>query len=318
LSTTSIEVPAALDGERVDRALALITGESRTRIAELISTGSVRLEGRTVKTRSERVHTGARLEFEIARGKGNADRLTAEPVPFRVVFEDADLVVVDKPPGVVVHPGAGRFRGTLAAGIIERYPDVALLAVVPGADALRPGIVHRLDKDTSGLLVVARSAVAYRSLGEQMARRDVRRNYLALVFGAFDERQGSIEAPIGRSNKDRKKMAVVQGGRDARTRYTVIESFSDPITATLLEVSLDTGRTHQIRVHLSAIGHPVVGDLRYGGKLALPARARLGLERPFLHAARLSFSHPTRREEVTFESPLPDDLRAVLVRLQAN
>ncbi len=227
-----------------------------------------------------------------------------DSVPFEVVHVDDDLIVVDKPAGVVVHPGAGNTSGTLVNGLVARFPDLAGVG-----DPDRPGIVHRLDKDTSGLMLVARTDRAYRALVEMLSARSVGRRYLTLVWGEFDSPAGMIDAPIGRSGREPTRMAVSARGREARTRYEVREVFTDPVVS-LLECRLETGRTHQIRVHLAAIGHPVVGDRRYRGE-----RTSLEVPRTFLHAARLDVVHPVSGEPLEFESALPPDLQGVLDRL---
>jgi len=209
--------------------------------------------------------------------------------------------VVAKPAGVVVHPGAGHPDGTLVNGLLARYPELAAVG-----DPARPGIVHRLDRDTSGLLVVARSSVAYDGLVEMLAAHEVERRYDALVWGVPDVARGVVDAPIGRSVRRPTRMAVRDGGRVARTAYEVVRDYPDPGVARL-ECRLETGRTHQIRVHLQAIGHPVVGDAVYGGR-----RAALVLDRPFLHAGGLAFAHPVTGEAITVDEPLAPELAAVL------
>ena len=226
-------------------------------------------------------------------------------MPFTVRYEDADVIVIAKQVGLVVHPGSGHEHGTLVHGLLNRYPEI-----VEVGDRERPGIVHRLDRDTSGLMVVARTPVAYDALVEALARRDVEREYVALVWGHPENPRGVIDAPIGRSMNRRTRMAVRTEGKEARTVYEVEEWFSVPEVA-LLECRLETGRTHQIRVHLSAIGHPVVGDGAYRGN-----RSGVELHRPFLHARRLSFTHPVTGEAMTFEEPLPEDLATVLTTLR--
>lgn len=295
------QVPAALAGERVDRAVAFLTGLSRAAVAELVAAGAVRLGGRTVTTRATRVEEGSVLEVDIAAHRP-APALVPEPLEIDVVHADEHVVVVDKAAGVVVHPGAGNHRGTLVHGLLARYPDLASVGQ-PG----RPGVVHRLDKGTSGLLVVARTPRAYESLVAQLAARTVDRRYAALVWGHPQPPRGMVDAPVGRARRDPTRMAVSSAGRPARTRYEVRRSFSGPDPAALVECRLDTGRTHQIRVHLAAIGHPVVGDSRYGGR-----RAGAGALRPCLHAERLGFDHPDGGERVVFESPLPSDLAEVI------
>jgi 23S rRNA pseudouridine1911/1915/1917 synthase len=302
-------IPTALAGERVDRAVALLGGLTRAEVAELVRAGRVRLSGAPVSTRSRRVAGGEELEVDLP-SRGPPNGVGADPtVDVRVVHADDDLVVVDKPAGLVVHPGAGHRSGTLVQGLLARFPD---LADAGAGDADRPGIVQRLDKGTSGLLVVARTAEAYQSLVGQLGARPraIERRYLALVLGSVEADAGEVEAPMGRSERDPTRMAVSRRGRPARTAYRVESRYRRPVAATLVDCRLETGRTHQIRVHLAAIGHPVAGDGRYGG-----AEARLALERPFLHAHRLSFDHPRTGERLSFLSPLPPDLTAVLAEL---
>jgi 23S rRNA pseudouridine1911/1915/1917 synthase len=224
--------------------------------------------------------------------------IVATELPLEIVFEHPELIVVNKPAGLVVHPAPGHPTDTLANALMARYPTLAV------GNALRPGIVHRLDKGTSGLLVVALSDRAYHSLVDQLQRRKVHKEYLALVHGNLATEQGRIEAPIGRDRQNRQKMGVVPEGREARTEYRVIERFAD---YTLLRLKLETGRTHQIRVHVAAIGHPVVGDTVYGPRLAA-----LGLERPFLHAWYLGFALPEGESCLVAWAPLPADLQRVL------
>ena len=219
------------------------------------------------------------------------------------------MIVVDKPAGVVVHPDATHDSGTLVAGLLLSYPELARLPELGCGEQDRPGIVHRIDKDTSGLLVVARSPEAYRSLTAQLAERSVKRTYLALACGALESEVGVVDAPIGRSLRYRTRMAVAVGGRPARTHYRVLGRFTAPLEASYLELHLETGRTHQIRVHLAAIGHPIVGDVRYGGD-----RRKSGTKRTFLHATGLGFVNPASGEEMSFTSPLPAELTEVLKR----
>jgi 23S rRNA pseudouridine1911/1915/1917 synthase len=206
----------------------------------------------------------------------------------------------------VVHPGAGHAAGTLVHGLLARYPEMAGVG-----DPDRPGIVHRLDKDTSGLLMVARTGDAFASLSAQLRNRTVRRSYLALVWGHLDAPSGMVDAPVGRAPRTPTRIAVTAGGREARTGYEVVESYSDPVAASLVRCRLETGRTHQIRVHLTAIGHPVVGDARYGGRREPLA----DIPRMWLHAAELGFLHPATAEPCVFTSVVPADLSAVLGRL---
>ena len=302
-----VPIPPTLDGERLDRVLCLIWDLPRSEATELIASGAVRLGGRPEGTRARRVATGQELEVALPAARTTtalAGETGGHDLP--LVHVDEDVIVVDKPAGVVVHPGAGRTTGTLVQSLLGRFPD---LAGTGSPD--RPGIVHRLDKGTSGLLVVARSPVAYASLVAQLAARSVDRRYLALACGTIETDAGVVDAPVGRRSTDRTRMAVVAGGRAARTHYRVLTRYTEPAEATLVECRLETGRTHQVRVHLAAIGHPVVGDARYGG-----ARPALPVDRPFLHAARLAFDHPTSGERCRFESPLPPDLEAALVPLR--
>lgn len=296
------EIPPALDGERLDRVVAMLAGITRAEASGLVGTGHVRLDGATAQSRTKKVRAGQSLEADVPERPPEVALAADDAVRFEVVFADDDVIVVDKPPHLVVHPGAGNDGGTLVAGILARYPEVREVG-----EASRPGMVHRLDSGTSGLLVVARSVRAYASLVAQLQARTAEREYLALVLGAVEHDAGVVDAPIGRSGGDRTRMAVAASGREARTRYAVARRYVDPLAATLLECRLETGRTHQIRVHLAAIGHPVVGDLRYGG-----ARPAVTLDRPFLHARRLSFEHPRSGERVSFESGLPGDLERVL------
>ncbi|MGH9077404.1 MAG: RluA family pseudouridine synthase [Acidimicrobiales bacterium] len=292
-------VPAALEGERIDRVVALVTGLSRAAAAGLVSDGRVRLAHRTVTSRGRRVHSGEALDIDVPDAVPPAALAPDDTVSFAVVWSDDDVVVVDKPAGVVVHPGSGHSRGTLVQGLLGPFPDISAMA--EGDAAQRPGIVHRLDKGTSGLLVVARTPAARAGLATQLASRQVERRYAALVAGSVESDEGVVDAPLGRAPTDPTRIAVVAGGRPARTRYRVMERYRHPLVASLLECRLETGRTHQIRVHLAAIGHPVVGDDRYGGP-------GCGLGRPFLHAASLGFDHPVSGERLSFTSALPPDL----------
>jgi 23S rRNA pseudouridine1911/1915/1917 synthase len=301
-STVVAVVPRALDGQRLDRVVATVTGCSRSEAAALVDAGGVTVGGRPVTTRSHRVAEGDALQVAAA-DRPAPDVLAPDPtVDVPVVYEDADLLVVDKPAGLIVHPGAGQHAGTLVHGLLARYPEIRDVGQPD-----RPGIVHRLDKGTSGLLLVARSQPAYDALVAMLAGRGVERRYHALVWGAFDSPTGMVDAPVGRSARDRTRMAVTLAGKDARTRYEVIRGFTDPVIVTELSCKLETGRTHQIRVHMASIGHPVVGDERYGGR-----RASLPSPRPWLHAEHLALEHPVSGVPLAFDSPLPDDLAAVL------
>jgi 23S rRNA pseudouridine1911/1915/1917 synthase len=299
-----IDVPQALDGERVDRAVALLTGWSRNDVQALLESGAVVVDGRAVN-KSYKLRTGQVVDL-LGEPEPSEPPHPEPDVSVDVRFEDDDVVVVAKPAGLVVHPGAGHESGTLVHGLLARYPELATVG-----DPYRPGIVHRLDRDTSGLLVVARSARAYAALVEQLSDRTVGRRYVALVWGHMDSPRGLIDAPIGRSESRRTRMAVRDGGRPARTGYEVETEYDAP-RCSLLVCTLETGRTHQIRVHLGAVGHPVVGDATYGGR-----RQAIALERPFLHAAALAFDHPATGARLGFEEPLPPDLQAVLATLDA-
>ncbi len=308
-----VSVGATLDGERVDRAVALLCGLPRAEVSSLVDAGAIRLDGRPVSARGRRVRAGQALSVDLPEASGAGPVPGADPsVALSVVYEDRDLIVVDKPAGVVVHPGAGNHTGTLVNGLLARYPDLAGLAAGAGADPERPGIVHRLDKGTSGLLVVARSARARDALVAELAAHRVERLYLALVLGAVAADEGTIDAPLQRSNRDPTRITVQAGGREARTHYRVETRFAAPEPLSLLECRLETGRTHQIRVHLAAIGHPVAGDGRYGG----PRRATVGellvADRPWLHARSLAFTHPVTGRRLELRSPLPPELQAVL------
>ena len=243
----------------------------------------------------DRVRPGDRVDY--ARPQAPPSSLTPETVPFRLVFEDDWLLVVDKPAGVVVHPAPGHEHGTLVQGLLDLG--------VAGGHERRPGIVHRLDRDTSGLLIVARTDLAYRRLTAAMARREISRRYVTLVVGGVAADEGVVDAPIGRHVRDRKRMSVhTASPRHAVTHFSVRERLPG---YTLLDVRLETGRTHQIRVHLAAVGHPVAGDVVYGRR---PRPEGLG--RQFLHAARLAFAHPESGDELDFSSPLPADLAGFL------
>jgi 23S rRNA pseudouridine1911/1915/1917 synthase len=297
-----LAVPEALAGERVDRAVALLTGWTRREVQDLLEAGAVLVDGERVP-KSRKLEAGSVIE--LLHEPAVAGLPAADPdVEVVVRHEDDHVVVVAKPAGLVVHPGAGHPAGTLVNGLLARYPEIAAVG-----DPTRPGIVHRLDRDTSGLLVVARSPVAYERLVEMLAARDVLRRYDALVWGVPDASRGVVDAPIGRSVRRPTRMAVREGGRVARTEYEVVVRFRDPDVARLA-CRLETGRTHQIRVHLEAIGHPVVGDPVYGGR-----RPSLPLDRPFLHAGGLGFDHPVTGERLGFDEPLRPELVALLERL---
>jgi 23S rRNA pseudouridine1911/1915/1917 synthase len=285
---------------RLDQALARLFPEhSRTRLQAWVRDGLVTVDAARADVK-RKVWGGERVALAPARAPDDG-RFRPEPMALAIVHEDDWLLVVDKPPGLVVHPGHGNQAGTLANALVHHAPQ---LAAVP-----RAGIVHRLDKDTSGLLVVAKTPEGQTDLVRQLAARTVTREYLALVHGAVTA-AGEVDAPIGRHRTARTRMAVSARGRPARTRYRVLERFPG---ATLLAVTLDTGRTHQIRVHMQAIGHPLVGDPTYGRRGRGPLA---GFPRQALHAVRLALVHPATRRECEWRSPPPADLRAALERLR--
>ena len=298
-------VGAALDGMRLDRAVALVADVSRATADRLLRAGCVRLDDTVVSSRARRVVEGESLSVDVLEAPAAARPEPDPDVVFDTVFEDPEFVVVCKPPELVVHPGAGIDRATLVNGLLARYPEISSVG-----DPERPGIVHRLDRGTSGLLVVARSDRAYRSLTEQMRSRQVERAYSCLAWGHLEASSGTIDAPVGRSRRNPLRMTVTDRGRPARTHYEVERRFDRPAAASLLACRLETGRTHQIRVHLKAIGHPVVGDGAYGA-----GRAGIACPRPFLHAGRLAFIHPVTGQPVRAEAPLPADLSSVLAEL---
>jgi 23S rRNA pseudouridine1911/1915/1917 synthase len=284
-------------GARLDVILAERAGISRSAAQRLIAEGGVTVGGLPARKRHE-----LRLGEEVAwqRGPEPAAALEAEDVPYGIVYEDDWLLVVDKPAGVVVHPAPGHEHGTLAQGLVAHGAR--------GGHELRPGIVHRLDKDTSGLLIVAKGDAAYQALVAAMERRDIKRVYLTLLCGALPQDEGSVDAPIGRHVRDRKRMSLhTTAGKRAVTHFRVLDRAPG---FTLVRVQLETGRTHQIRVHFAALGYPVAGDAQYGRR-----ERPEGLSRQFLHAAQLAFPHPEDGRQLGFASPLPRELQAFLVGL---
>ncbi|PYQ17182.1 MAG: RluA family pseudouridine synthase [Acidobacteria bacterium] len=310
-----LAVDEAGAGERLDRWLARsLPGLSRARLQAVIAAGHVRVDGRPARP-SLRLKRGQSVSFRLPAPTPAIPR--PEDIPLTVVHEDSHLLVVDKPAGLVVHPGAGRSSGTLVNALLHRVRDLSGVGGV-----LRPGIVHRLDRGTSGLLVVAKDDATHMALSRQFAGRSVEKEYLAVVLGQPRAVEGSIEVPIGRDPLHRKRMSVrAPRGRAARSTYRLVEALDG---AALLRVRIATGRTHQIRVHLAALGHPVAGDPVYGGRRRPASRrpqARAALEaldRPALHAARLAFTHPATGERVLFESPLPPDLQRLLTALRVQ
>ena len=304
-------IPAALAGERLDRIVAILLDVSRSVATTVIAAGGTTVDGEIATTGKIRMEQGQTVAVDPDAIPVEEPPKADASVVFDVIHEDEHIVVIDKPAGLVVHPGAGNEDGTLANGLLARYPEVEGVG-----ERIRPGIVHRLDAGSSGLLVVARTQAAADALIEQFADHSATRAYLALVWGHPAAPHGVIDAPIGRSRRDPLRMAVVADGRWARTEYQVLDRFDTPAELSLLECRLETGRTHQIRVHLSSINHPLVGDPTYGQR-----RPKLQVERPFLHAAELSFVHPGTGEQVTYRSDLAADLAerlSTLRRVQAD
>ncbi|MDT0346507.1 RluA family pseudouridine synthase [Streptomyces litchfieldiae] len=305
--TRALPVPEGLEGERVDAALARMLGFSRTKAAELAAAGKVRLDGAEVG-KSERVTGGSWLEVEMPAPAAPV-RVVAEPVEgMEIVYDDADLVVVNKPVGVAAHPSPGWSGTTVIGGLAAAGYRIA----TSGA-AERQGIVHRLDVGTSGLMVVAKSETAYARLKQQFRDRTVDKRYHALVQGHPDPLSGTIDAPIGRHPQHDYKWAVTADGKPSVTHYDLIEAFRG---ASLLDIKLETGRTHQIRVHMAAHRHPCAGDLTYGADPTLARR--LGLTRQWLHAVRLGFTHPADGSRAEFTTEYPEDLRLALEALRAE
>jgi 23S rRNA pseudouridine1911/1915/1917 synthase len=297
-----LEVPAEAGGERLDVFLAPSLG-SRSQAQRLIAAGRVLVDGRAAP-KGHRVRAGERIAVEEAAPEVPAQDAGAAPAPFDVAYEDEHLMIVDKPAGVVVHPARGHRQGTLAQALAGRAAG--------GEDAWRAGIVHRLDRDTSGLLVIAKSDEVHRRLKAALAGREIRREYLALVEGRPPARSGTIEAPIGRDRRHRMRMSVDSDANAPKPAITHFELERTLPQATLLRVRLQTGRTHQIRVHLRAIGHPVCGDREYGHA------GLYGLERQFLHATRLAFDHPATSARLDIVSVLPPDLEQALAAADGN
>lgn len=299
----SLVLPRLDVGGRFDAVLAqCLPDYSRSRLARWINDGKVLLDGETATSKT-RVWGGEAVEVSAEPDPAEMP-FTAEDIPLTVVYEDDTLIVIDKPAGLVVHPAAGNWTGTLLNGLLFRYPE---LASVP-----RAGIVHRLDKDTSGLMVVARTLTAQTDLVRQLQARTVKRHYLAIAQGKLDK-DGRIEAPIGRHSKDRLKMAVVETGKPAITHYQVLEALT---RHTLLECRLETGRTHQIRVHMAHLGHALAADPVYGGRprqADVPLRGALdGFGRQALHATRLALQHPKTDEAMAWERGMPEDMQQLL------
>jgi 23S rRNA pseudouridine1911/1915/1917 synthase len=299
-------VEASAAGARLDRWLAeKLGGLSRARVQTLIEEGRVRVGGRPTRA-AYRLRGGEDVDVEVPPAE--PQELAPEPMTLAVVYEDDQVLVIDKPAGMVVHPGAGHARGTLAAAVLAHAPSVAAVG-----GQRRPGVVHRLDKGTSGLLVIAKTREAYESLVAQLAARTVTRHYIAVVHGRLSATEGVVDAPIGRDPRDRVRMAVRRGGegRRAVTRWKVLERLGD---FTLVEARLETGRTHQIRVHMASVGHPVVGDDAYGRR---PTRAlAVPFEHLALHAATLGFVHPVTQKRMVFTASVPHRIERLLSHLR--
>lgn len=295
------EIPDALEGERVDRVISMILGLSRSAAAKAVTDGFVSIDGAAINKVSYKVSTGQALFVDdaVLEPPGEIEADPSVDVDFAHV--DEHVIVVAKKAGQIVHPGAGNQTGTVSQGVLASYPELRDVG-----QPERPGVVHRLDKGTSGIFMMARTPLAYDSLTQQLRERTVSRRYLSLAWGHPKTPRGVIEAPIGRAVRDPTRMVVREDGKSARTSYSVAATWDEP-KVSLFSCVLDTGRTHQIRVHLEAIHHPVVGDGRYGG-----GRDPLGLDRPALHAAELGFEHPESGEWLEFNQPLPDDMSLVI------
>jgi 23S rRNA pseudouridine1911/1915/1917 synthase len=303
-----VEVPPEHDGERLDTFLATaLPGHSRSQLQKLIKDGHV--TGSTGLRASTPVKAGQRFVVDLPAPEPTT--AVAEDLPLTILYEDADIVVIDKPAGMVVHPGAGHPSGTLVNALLHHVDDLSGIG-----GELRPGIVHRLDRGTSGVMIAAKNDAAHQELSRQFHDREVEKEYIALVWGLVQAGK-RIDAPIGRDPNDRQKMSTrARRARNAVTRVTWALNLRG---VSLIHVAIATGRTHQIRVHLSAIGHPIVGDSTYGGvhrHVADDVRAVQRLQRPFLHAASLKFTHPTDKRIMEFESPLPADLQSVIDDIQ--
>ncbi len=303
----TLRVTKECEGQRIDVFISSKTSLSRSEIKGLIRSGHVRVGGRAVKP-SHRVK--AEEEIELTVVEREAPSLRPEPIPIDIVYRDEDLLVVNKPPGLVMYPAAGHPSGTLMNAVAFHAGRLASVGA-----PLRPGVVHRLDKDTSGLVVVALTDRAYHGLVRQFKARSIKRNYIALVHGVLEEDSGEIGLPIGRSPTERKKMSVKAGrGRPALTLWRVRERFG---AATMVEARLATGRTHQVRVHFSALGHPLLGDRTYGRRRTIRLDSRtLRIERQMLHAETLGFRHPVTGEWLEFHVPMPEDMAEVVRALR--
>ena len=289
------------DGERVDRVIAFFSGLSRSKVSDLISKRLILRNGIPIKKGSEIVHTNDEISMPNLVDEAVEEIASDESIDFEVVFEDDSVIVVSKPSGLIVHPGSGIANGTLVNGLAAQFPDLREIG-----DPTRLGLVHRLDKGTSGLLIVARTPEALENLKFQMQERHVHRQYFAIVAGHVESNKGVVDAPLGRDPKNPLKRAVINSGKYARTHYEIDQKYESPFKVSMLNCRLETGRTHQIRVHLAAIGHPVLGDELYGGRTSFNIENRLAL-----HAQMLTFLHPITSNLMNFESPLPAELTSM-------
>ena len=296
------EIPAALAGERLDRIVSLVGDLSRSQARELVEAGGVTVDGEPAASGKVRLVEGQTVTIDLSMVRGDELPGPDATVEFRIVHEDPHVLVVEKPPGLVVHPAPGHPGSTLVNGLLHKYPAIAEVG-----QPTRPGIVHRLDVGTSGLMVVALDDDSYEGLVAALSAHLVTREYVALAWGKFDAPSGVVDAAIGRDPRDPLRMAVVRDGKHARTRFDVEREFDEPAPLSVVRCSLETGRTHQIRVHLAAVGHPVVGDTTYGG-----VRPALRAPRPMLHAETLAFVHPVTGESLSFRADIPADMAAVI------
>lgn len=306
--TIDEQLPSALAGQRVDRVISLVADIPRAAASSLIEAGAVVLDGVVVKAGKIKVTEGQHLVVELSLLPGKQLPLAEPDIDVDVVYVDDDVIVINKQAGIVVHPGAGNPTGTLVNAVLARYPEIATVG-----DSFRPGVVHRLDAGTTGLMVMARTLRAYDALVDALSRRVVVRRYMAIVWGHMSAPSGVIDAALGRDQRDPTRMAVVADGKMARTQYEVRQTFNLPVACSLIECGLETGRTHQIRVHLASLGHCVVGDVVYGG-----ARSVLSSPRPMLHAVTLKFDHPVTSKEMSFRAEIPRDFAAILEKCSTH
>ena len=289
------------EGERVDRVIAFFSGLSRSKVSDLISKRLILRNGIPIKKGSEIVHLNDEISMPNLVGEAVEEIASDESIDFEVIFEDDSVIVVSKPSGLIVHPGSGIANGTLVNGLAAQFPDLREIG-----DPTRLGLVHRLDKGTSGLLIVARTPEALDNLKFQMQERHIHRQYFAIVAGHLESNKGVVDAPLGRDPRNPLKRAVINSGKYARTHYEIDQKYESPFKVSMLNCRLETGRTHQIRVHLAAIGHPVLGDELYGGRTSFNSENRLAL-----HAQVLTFLHPITSNLMHFESPLPAELTSM-------